>query len=97
MKVANLARAKNELSRYVDYVRRGGRVRILVRGVPAAEIVPITISRDDDDEPDLLELERQGILRRGSGQFPSELLRAGPRGPGKALSDIDMAERKSGW
>ena len=41
MKVANLADVKNDLSRFVAQVRRGGRVRILVRGVPAADLVPV--------------------------------------------------------
>jgi prevent-host-death family protein len=99
MKVANLARAKNDLSRYVEYARRGGRVRILVRGAPAADLVPVSASGSDagDDEAQLAELERQGVIRRGTGNFPRELLRPGPRARGKALSELVAAERKSGW
>jgi antitoxin (DNA-binding transcriptional repressor) of toxin-antitoxin stability system len=97
MKVANLARVKDDLSRYVDYVRRGGRVRILVHGVPAAELVPVTIAEGSDDEAELRELERRGIVRRGTGKFPRELLRPGPRWGGKRLSEIVLEERKSGW
>jgi prevent-host-death family protein len=99
MKVANLAKAKNELSRYVEYVRRGGRVRILVRGVPAAELVPVRIvaSKDVEEEAELRELERLGIVRRGTGRFPRELLRRGPRARGTPLSEIVIAERKAGW
>lgn len=97
MKVANLARVKDDLSRYVSYVRRGGRVRILVHGVPAAELVPVTIAEESDDETELSELERRGIVRRGTGKFPRELLRPGPRWGGKPLSEIVLEERKSGW
>ncbi len=38
MKVVNLSEAKNNLSRYVEQARRGERVRILVRGVPVAQL-----------------------------------------------------------
>jgi antitoxin (DNA-binding transcriptional repressor) of toxin-antitoxin stability system len=97
MKVANLAKVKDDLSRYVDYARRGGRVRILVRGVPAAEIVPITTAAHGDDDAELLELERLGIVRRGTGKLPRELLRAVPKVRGKPLSETVIDERKSGW
>lgn len=97
MKVANLARVKDGLSRYVDYVKRGGRVRILVRGVPTAELVPVVLAEGSDDEAELRELERQGIVRRGTGKFPRELMRPGPRVRGTPLSEIVLAERKSGW
>lgn len=97
MKVANLARAKDDLSRYVEYVRRGGRVRILVSGVPAADLVPIGAANDATDDEDLRDLERQGILRRGSGGIPREILRPGPKLRGRPLSETVTAERDSGW
>jgi antitoxin (DNA-binding transcriptional repressor) of toxin-antitoxin stability system len=97
MKVANLAKVKDDLSRYVDYARRGGRVRILVRGVPAAEIVPIAAATAGDDDAELLELERLGIIRRGTGKISRELLRPGPKVRGKPLSETVIDERKSGW
>lgn len=97
MKIANLARAKDDLSRYVEYVRRGGRVRILVSGVPAADLVPIGAANDANDDEDLRALERQGILRRGSGRIPSEILRPGPKLRGRPLSETVAAERDSGW
>jgi prevent-host-death family protein len=78
MRVANLSDVKNDLSRYVDHVKRGGRVRILVRGLPAADIVPVEDepagwSAEEDD------LERRGLIRRGKPGVARELLRAGPR------------------
>jgi prevent-host-death family protein len=99
MKIANLARAKNELSRYVAYVRRGGRVRILVRGVPAAELVPVDVAaaKDAEEEAELRELERLGIIRRGTGAFPRELLKPGPRLRGKPSSATIREERDKGW
>jgi prevent-host-death family protein len=97
MKIANLARAKNDLSRYVEYVRRGGRVRILVSGVPAADLVPIAAANDGTDTEELSALERQGILRRGAGGVPGELLRPGPTLRGRPLSETVAAERGTGW
>jgi antitoxin (DNA-binding transcriptional repressor) of toxin-antitoxin stability system len=98
MKIANLARAKDDLSRYVDYVRRGGRVRILVSGVPAADLVPVAAAANDAaGDGDLADLERQGILRRGSGGAPREILRPGPKLRGKPSSVTVATERNAGW
>lgn len=85
MSVANLSDVKNDLSRYVQRVRRGERVRILVHGVAVADLVPVQAG-DDDDE--LSELERQGVIRRGAGQPDASLWKeTGPRVPGRALTD----------
>lgn len=98
MKVAKLSDAKDDLSRYVDYVRRGGRVRILVHGIPAADLVPVPLDNETrGDDPVAAELERRGILRRGSGGLPAELLRPGPRLRGASLSATVRAERDAGW
>jgi prevent-host-death family protein len=98
MKIANLSRVKDDLSQYVDYVRRGGRVRVLVRGVPAADLVPVEARATlDAADEDLADLERHGVLRRGAGGVPSELMRAGPKLRGEPLSATVAAERAAGW
>src|SRR5258708_11934363 len=97
MKIVNGAGARAALSRYVEYVRGGGTVGILVGGVPAADLVPIGAANDANDDEDLRALERQGILRRGSGRIPSEILRPGPKLRGRPLSETVAAERDSGW
>lgn len=99
MKIANLARAKDDLSSFVAYVRRGGRVRILVSGIPAADLVPIApaTATEAGVEEELAALEREGILRRGTGGVPRELLRPGPKLRGKPSSVTVRAERESGW
>jgi prevent-host-death family protein len=82
VKVANLTDVKDELSRYVEYVRRGERVRILVRGTPVADLVPVSEQAEGPGEEwtdeELSDLERKGVIRRGSGPFPAELLKPGP-------------------
>lgn len=91
MSVANLSDVKNDLSRYVQRVRRGERVRILVHGVAVADLVPVQAG--DDDE--LSELERQGVIRRGAGQPDASLWREpGPRVPGRGLTDALEADRE---
>jgi len=55
MEQANLSDVKDGLSAYVERVRKGHRVRILVRGVPVADLVPIDPAIDDAEaEPELL-------------------------------------------
>ncbi len=100
MKVASLTSVKNELSRYVDEVRRGGRVRILVRGVPVADIVPVESSVEDSADgfsaEELVDLEKRGVIRRGSSSSSAELSRPGPRVGGDAGVRAVLAERRSG-
>lgn len=98
MKVANLSRAKDDLSRYVAYVRRGGRVRILVSGVPAADLVPVTgVSVEVESDEELTDLERHGVLRRGAGGVPPEILKPGPKLRGEPSSATVAGERADRW
>jgi prevent-host-death family protein len=98
MAAAKLSDVKNDLSRYVARARRGERIRILVRGVPVAEIGPIERARetDGDEEARLADLERRGIIRRGTGGLEPGILRPGPRPRGTATSDLLIEERRSG-
>jgi prevent-host-death family protein len=99
MAAAKLSDLKNDLSRYVARVRRGERIRILIRGVPVAEIVPIEIlgESSDDDEARLRDLERRGIVRRGKGGLEPGIMKPGPRPRGRPTSELVIAERESGW
>ena len=100
MKIAKLSEAKDDLSRYVDYVRRGGTVRILVRGVPVADLVPISTAASQlskSDEQALADLERRSIIRRGSGETWSDLLQRGPVLSGRSTVQDVRQEREEGW
>lgn len=99
MRRANLADVKNDLSRYVSAARRGVRVRILVRGVPAADLVPIEhhATPGEDDPSELAELERLGLARRGAGITPGDLRdlqRPGPAVRGGRAVEALLAERR---
>ncbi len=91
MSTANLSDVKNGLSKYVEKARRGERVRILVRGVAVADLVPI--DRHDDDE-ELAALEKKGVLRRGAGGADPLLLKPGPAvAKGHDIIDVLRRER----
>lgn len=101
MQIANLASVKNDLSRYVALVRRGGRVRILIRGVPVADLVPIedAVGSGDADDAELAELARLGIVRPGvlpSAREQREIDKPGPRVRGGKAVETLIAERRSG-
>jgi prevent-host-death family protein len=96
MKLVKIADAKNNLSRYLAYVRRGGRIRILDRETPVADLVPVEAPLPGDDDALLQSLERRGILRRGAGgKLPSEILTPGPGGPEPEVVEALLEERRS--
>ena len=65
MVVAGVAQLKAKLSEYLARVRAGEEVLITEHGRPVAKIVAAGSADERLDE-----LERQGILRRGSGTIP---------------------------
>lgn len=94
MKRVKIADAKANLSRHLEYVRRGGRIRILDREAPVADLVPIDELSDDEW---VAELDRRGVVRRGrAGALPRDLIVPGPADPhGKVLSAL-LDERRRG-
>ena len=100
MKRAKIAELKNNLSRYLDYVKAGGSVLVLDRDRPVAQIVPLSgpgPARSGSDDARLARLERRGLIRRGTGGLPEWFGRHRPaRLRGSVLKDL-LAERKSGW
>lgn len=95
MLIESLTSAKNQLSRLIDRVRAGERVRILVHGVPAADLVPVADAElsASAESLGLAALEREGLIRRGGGPAPSGILKPGPRASGTPLSALVAAER----
>ena len=101
MKTATITEAKNGLSALLDQVKAGESVLITDRGVPVARIEPVSAS--DDPEGWLQRLERKGLIRRGNGMPPDELLRRmrGIERPtlpdGMCVVEALLVERESGW
>ena len=93
-----VAHTKNNLSRYLAYVRRGGRVTILNRDTPVAELIPVDAggSRGAGSlEAHLRRLEREGVLHLGSGRVPREMFKP-PRGKRGRVLEALLEERASG-
>ena len=96
MRSVKIGDAKNNLSRHLAYVRRGGRVRIFDRDTPVADLVPVEqVDPSDADAQLLAELERAGLVRRGeSAALPRDLLRPGPRDQKARLRHALLEERR---
>lgn len=94
--MVSLSEAKANLSRHVDRVRHGESVCIQVRGVPVAELVPVSDTEGPVDAGELQELERAGLVRRGRGAFPEAILKPGPTVRGKGVMAALLDERRAG-
>jgi antitoxin (DNA-binding transcriptional repressor) of toxin-antitoxin stability system len=96
MRSVKIADAKNNLSRHLAYVKRGGRVRIFDRETPVADLVPVDVSTVSTADDQLLaDLERKGLVRRGgTGPLPRELTRPGPSDRAAHLRRALLEERK---
>lgn len=94
-----MADMKNNLSKYLRYVRRGGRVTIYNRDTPVAELVPARTSETDEPGDRLAasveRLAREGIVRRGSGKVCVELLDP-PKGEPSGVLAALLEERRTG-
>lgn len=74
MKTATITETKNQFSVLIDRVRQGETILILDRKVPVARLEPARAVPDDADAETVSQLERCGLLRRGSGVLPQGFL-----------------------
>ena len=72
MKQAKVSDLKNQLSRYLDYVRHGETILVLDRKVPVAELRPVSEKTPDGK---LVALERKGVVRRGGSRLPKKFFK----------------------
>ena len=70
MQTTSITQLKNSLSAYLRDVKAGEEVLITDRGRPIARLVPVSSS--DSMEEHLKEMERKGLLRRGTGRLPED-------------------------
>ena len=95
MQTATVVRLKAELSRYLRLVKGGDEVVVTERGVAVARLVPIPKARGDLES--LRDLERQGLIRLGSGVLPRDFWRLPrARDPRGAVLKALLEERDSG-
>jgi hypothetical protein len=72
---------------------------ILDRNRPIAEIVPVGSAagrRTETDDGRLDALQREGLLRKGTGRIPPELVRGVGPGRGARVLDALLEERERG-
>lgn len=98
MKRANISQLRNKLSEFLDHVRAGGRVVILDRERPIAEIVPLSTEYGgaSADRDLLAALVREGSVRDPGRSLPAEFLRDKPPGKGAGVLKALLEERESG-
>lgn len=70
MKIAPVSKLKAYLSDYLNHVKAGTEVLITDRGKPVARIVPI--SRTQAAGESLTRMEKQGLIKLGSGRLPKD-------------------------
>lgn len=93
MKKASVSDLKNQISRYLDYVKHGETVLVLDRNVPVAELKPVTVKSSSGK---LIALERKGVIRLGSGEIPEKFFKEKLSGKRARILDALLQEREKG-
>ena len=93
VKRAQISDLKNQLSRYLDYVRHGETVLVFDRQVPVAELRPVS---EKVPLGKLAALERKGVIRRGSGSLPQRFFMQPLGGRRAGVLQALLEEREQG-
>ena len=96
MKTTTVSKLKASLSEYLRQVKAGEEVLVTERGRPIAKLTP-SLGSDTLSEH-LVEMEKQGLLKRGSGKLPKgfwDLPR--PKDPQELVVKAVLREREEGW
>ena len=98
MKTASISEAKNQLSAYLDLVKRGETVLITDRNVPVARIVPLDPITKGNNEAWFREMERKGIIKPPRKRGVAKLLLTPPPKFSKDASVLEalLDERRNG-
>jgi len=95
MKIAPVSDLKARLSEYLNQVKAGMEVLITDRGKPVARLVPILRSKDLKES--LVRMEKQGLIRLGSGKLPKDFWRMDrPDDPRGLVLKALLEEREAG-
>ena len=100
MESAGVADLKARLSEYLARVKSGEEVLVTDRGKPIARLVPVGVETVVDDEAEMARLsamEREGLVRLGSGRLPEGFFeKARPEDPEGLLVEAVREEREEG-
>jgi prevent-host-death family protein len=96
VKTTTVSQLKASLSKYLRSVKAGEEVLVTERGRPIAKLTPAEASEMLSDA--LLEMQKQGLIKLGSGKLPKgfwELPR--PKDPKGLVMKTVLREREEGW
>jgi prevent-host-death family protein len=98
MTTASITEAKNNLSKLIKKVRHGQSILILDRNVPVARLEPLDPRDPVMKEAHLRELERQGLIKIGTGKLPKDFFKLPRLKFKKGLVQALLEERReSQW
>lgn len=98
MTTVSVTEAKNNLSKLLKKVRHGESVLILDRNIPVARIEPLPPGSREADEAKLIELERRGLLKRGTGKLPKDFwTRPLPKFKGSVVQALLDERNEAPW
>ena len=95
MKTASVSKLKASLSEYLRRVKAGEEILVTERGRPIAKLTPTSTSSFQSDY--LVEMEKQGLIKLGSGKLPKgfwDLPR--PKDPKGLVVKAVLREREEG-
>ncbi len=95
MKIAAVSKLKAHLSDYLNQVKAGSEILITDHGKPVARIVPL--SRQKNLRASLTKIEKQGLIKLGSGKLPKDFwTMPKPEDPKGLIRSALLEEREEG-
>ena len=95
MKTAAVSKLKAHLSDYLNQVKAGSEILITDHGKPVARLVPL--SRQKNPRESLAKIEKQGLIKLGSGKLPKNFWTIPkPEDPKGLIRSALMEEREEG-
>ena len=96
MKTTTVSKLKASLSKYLRSVKAGEEILITKRGRPVAKLTPAASSNLLPDH--LLEMQKQGVVKLGSGKLPKGFWNLPrPKDPKGLVVKAVLREREEGW
>jgi len=96
MKTATVLKLKASLNEYLRSVKTGEEFTITERGRPIAKLSPT--KKLDHSAGSLIEMERHGLIKLGSGKLPKDFWKLPrPKDPKGLVAKTVMQEREQGW
>jgi len=96
MRSVNVAKLKNELSKYLSFAKEGEEIVVRDRNLPVAKLVPFSAETADEQEALLV---AQGKMRPPKGRLDLKKFwkMPMPRVSGNKATEALLADREEGW